>query len=538
MSDVERGMLAQAAAAPGMSIDRAWMESRFGDKPVAAAEDLGMLFPLSPRLRLVPGLREIALEGFDRDKLRESLYEHLATLLNERWLDFDLVQDELGNLLGLLEWAAGSGRHKIVLYLARVLEPYLTLRGLWGARGRALTHLLDSSAVLQDAAARAWGLHQLGVQRLGAGELDQARAMFQQSRDLRLSLGDTEGAAYSQHNLDLLAPPSAPPGGNQAGGGGLAPWGKALLIGGLGLVALLAAGIIGTVAIGGVLSQTPAPTPLPPTDVPTWTPSPPREPTETETITPTPSPSPTPDLLGWRLVPVGNNLSEQAPTACFLSMTVPEIVGTENLEVLQFNAVVEEFVKAEAGRASQELLERFTSEGCPSSEIGWFSDYRVTTWPEDNYLGIEPVEMAAESAVFPSSHLLLSILMLSTYTTPEFTYPPLTYSINYDLNMGRELALEDLFAPGRPYLTRLSLLANETLVGRGLLPEYAKIVTEPRPENYQTWNLTHFGLLMTFNDQQNGFQGLEIGTQRVLIPYRLLADILDPAGPLGDLASQ
>jgi hypothetical protein len=128
--------------------------------------------------------------------------------------------------------------------------------------------------------------------------------------------------------------------------------------------------------------------------------------------------------------------------------------------------------------------------------------------------------------------------MLSTYTTPEFTYPPLTYSINYDLNMGRELALEELFVPGADFLPRLSQLASDELASQRLLPEYAKIVTEPRPENYQTWNLTRFGLLITFNDVQNGFVGLEIGTQRVLIPYEFLADMLDPAGPLGDLASQ
>jgi hypothetical protein len=533
LSADERGMLAQVAAAPGLSVERPWMESKFGGLQVANAEVLGLVTANSPRLRLAPGLRQIALEGWNEEQLKQALYERLVALLGDRWLDFGFIRDELGNLLGLLEWASATRRNKIAIYLAQVLDPYLTLSGLWDARQRALDRLMAAARALQDRAGEAWGMHQLGVGHVGAGEVAQARAMFEQARDLRLSLGDREGAAYSQHNLDLLGPPALPH-GTQNGGGGLSPLARGILIGGL-AVGIIAAGVLGVGAARSFFRPTAAPVP---THHPSATPratSTPRPTGHTTTPTPTASVTPTvtPDLLGWTITPVFTDLSSQAPTACLLTMVMPRIVGTDETRVLGFNRLIEQFVKIDAARASDELTTRFSGEGCPNSAIGWVDSYRITTWSKDDFLDVEPTEVFAADATFPSSDLLLSVLLLSSYTTPEFTYPPLTFSINYDLNLGKDLALEDLFIPGVPYLEFLSEYAYEDLIRQGLSVDQAKIVSEPRPENYQTWNLTYFGLLVTFNERQNGFLGLEIGTQRVLIPYQELVQMIDPAGPLG-----
>lgn len=534
LSDDERGVLAQVAAAPGLSIDRPWVETKFGGLQVANAEALGLVTANSPRLRLAPGLRQIALEGWNEEQLKEALYDRLVALLSDRWLDFDFIHDELGNLLGLLEWASATGRNKIAIYLVKVLDPYLTLHGLWEARARALGHLMDAARALGDRAAEGWGMHQLGVGHVGGGQVAQARAMFEQARDLRLSLGDREGAAYSQHNLNLLGPPPMPPrGGPRTGAGGFSPWLVGVVIGGAAL-ALLAAGILGVRAALPSLRATPTPAPTEQpiaTSSPTLTPSPTEQPTFTPTASATPTA--TPNLLGWTVTPVFSDLSDHAPTACLLTMVMPHIVGTDEERVLSFNQLVEAFMKADAGRASEDLTSRFSSEGCPNSAIGWMDTYRITTWPADNFMDIEPMEIFADSATYQSSDLLLSVLLLSSYTTPEFAYPPLTYSINYDLNLGKQLTLDDLFLPDSNYLGFLAAYAYDDLVKQGLSVDQAKIVSDPLPEHYQTWNLTYSGVLITFNDQQNDFVGLEIGTQRVLIPYPVLVGILNPGGPLG-----
>ena len=234
LSEAELSMLAQTGTAPGISVDRKWLEKVCGGRPVSEKlVALQLLQPNSPRLRLMSGLREFVLRGRDELADRNRLLDHLLEELENKQRDFVFVGAELGNLIGLLRWAAAEGRWKEALALARGLDPYLALEGLWDAWGTALESARQAAAALSDQAAQAWALHQLGTREIGLRDLDSARGLLEQARDLRLSLGDEVGAAYSQHNLDYLSVKASQPDSRKTPA-------RRWLIGGLGALALLA----------------------------------------------------------------------------------------------------------------------------------------------------------------------------------------------------------------------------------------------------------------------------------------------------------
>ncbi len=201
----ELDMLLQTAAGPGISVDRAWLESVCGGKKVSASlEALGVLQTNSPRFRLMPGLREILLKDSRIEKFRLRLLEHLLAELKERWKDFDFVKAEFGNLLGFLEWAVVEKNWSAAIALGRALDPYLTLNGLWGSWQLVLTRLQTSAVAANDLVLKGWVLHQLGTREFCVGNAAAAKDLLEQALSIRQSLGDADGAAATQHNLDVV----------------------------------------------------------------------------------------------------------------------------------------------------------------------------------------------------------------------------------------------------------------------------------------------------------------------------------------------
>jgi len=107
-----------------------------------------------------------------------------------------------------------------------------------------------------------------------------------------------------------------------------------------------------------------------------------------------------------------------------------------------------------------------------------------------------------------------------------------SHSINYVLSTGKLLALSDLFSPGADYLKTLADYCLQDLKTRQVLD--FEEGTQPKVENYQNWNLQIAGLLITFDEYQ--VAPYAAGAQTVLIPYSILHDILNPAGPLAPFA--
>ena len=286
LTEDQRNMLDQVAAAFGVSVDRKWLEIEYGGSAVSdKLEERGLLHANSPRLRLMPGLKPILLEGRDLTKPRERLLAHLLAELKTRWNDFAFIKDELGNLIGLLVWAAAQGQWANVAALGRAIDPYLTLSGHWNAWYKVLDHIRHAATSLQDLALEGWALHQLGTYEIGMGNTAAAQNFLNQAISIRQKIGDEVGVAYSQHNLQMIAPVAQPATRNT----GLRPW--------------LAGGLVAVAAIGAFLffsnSQKNQIQPVPTTSLviaPNETESiatPSAAPAATNTLTLTPSPSAT-----------------------------------------------------------------------------------------------------------------------------------------------------------------------------------------------------------------------------------------------------
>ena len=103
-----------------------------------------------------------------------------------------------------------------------------------------------------------------------------------------------------------------------------------------------------------------------------------------------------------------------------------------------------------------------------------------------------------------------------------------SHSLNYDTAAVRMLELGDLFLPGANYLEVLSRTSLDDLGRQGVL-EWEEGAL-PLPENFQRWNLTTRGLLVSFDEY--AIAPYAAGPQSVVIPYEVLRDVADPDGPL------
>ncbi|MEM9214671.1 MAG: choice-of-anchor D domain-containing protein [Cyanobacteria bacterium P01_F01_bin.150] len=105
----------------------------------------------------------------------------------------------------LLCHAVDSQRWSDVLDFGRLLEPGLWFGKQWGRWRQALLSQWQAAQSLQDQAAIALILHQLGSRAICLEDGITAHACLAQAFESRMALGDLDGAAISQHNLNVLA---------------------------------------------------------------------------------------------------------------------------------------------------------------------------------------------------------------------------------------------------------------------------------------------------------------------------------------------
>jgi tetratricopeptide (TPR) repeat protein len=346
LSEEEKQMAVITAASPGISTNRNYLEKSSGG-PIASQrmENLGLLQPNSPRLRLHPAFAPYFLQGADVSGLRDQLLETLLQEIKTRPNDFGFVKDELGNLLGLLDWAAEKKDWQKVIAIGRALDPYLTLNGLWAAWQHVLDLILEAALSLGIQSVQAWTMHQMGTREIGAGDPAAAKNQLEQALELRSKLGDETGKAYTQHNLNYLAGLGGnPPEKNISGSGEipssaapvptrrkkrfrwLAPVIALIFLLLVSLTALAGFGKLGSFhlpfALGApthtqtpTLSVTPTAT-QPATLTATLTPTPTATPTLTPSLTPTITWTPTPSLTPTQtLTPTLTSTPTETPFA-------------------------------------------------------------------------------------------------------------------------------------------------------------------------------------------------------------------------------
>jgi hypothetical protein len=106
-----------------------------------------------------------------------------------------------------------------------------------------------------------------------------------------------------------------------------------------------------------------------------------------------------------------------------------------------------------------------------------------------------------------------------------------TVVLNYDLKAGRALRLADLFRPGSRYLKVISdYCIKELKGGEDLADDLIDEGASAKPENYRNWLVKRQGLEITFDPYQVG--PYVAGPQYVTVPFKALAAVVNPAGPL------
>jgi hypothetical protein len=162
-------------------------------------------------------------------------YSLTGTLANELWRDWDLTPwaeraldyfigwteaqqadprrmfDSLDVILSLLEWAVSRQHWTQVLRLGRLVQAALALSLRWAAWLQVLNWILMAARALGEKSAEGWALHQIGTHALCVGNHSAAHTFLNQALQLRHAIGDQAGLAVTQHNLNLLLGPLAPP---------------------------------------------------------------------------------------------------------------------------------------------------------------------------------------------------------------------------------------------------------------------------------------------------------------------------------------
>ena len=130
-----------------------------------------------------------------------------------RGADPATVAKEVDRLLGTLNERYRESRFRDVLRLARVLVSILLLAQRWRDLVWTLGLAKEAALALEDVAAEAWALHELGTLNVAAGNSGAATELLGSAGELFEAAGDPEAAELTSHNLQQIAAIAPPPTG-------------------------------------------------------------------------------------------------------------------------------------------------------------------------------------------------------------------------------------------------------------------------------------------------------------------------------------
>jgi hypothetical protein len=204
-----------------------------------------------------------------------------------------------------------------------------------------------------------------------------------------------------------------------------------------------------------------------------------------------------------------------------INVSYPQITGTSNPNFEKFNQavrgsvskVVAEFKKNMAATTDQE----------PPPEDSMHSDLTISY----------EIGLAQDD-------LVSVLLAVSSYY--QGAAHPLGNSdvVNFDLKNGKVLKLSDLFKPGAKYLPAVSTycisdLKKQSKDKQGMLDDTSiNSGASPVAKNYKSWTIRRNGISVEFDPYQVG--SYAAGAQTVVVPYSVLKDLINPEGPVGQLA--
>jgi hypothetical protein len=179
----------------------------------------------------------------------------------------------------------------------------------------------------------------------------------------------------------------------------------------------------------------------------------------------------------------------------------------------------------------------------PNAQLFNSLTYTIFQTYENEFIGavqempVEPVSGGSTmdiqyTLVSPPGDSIISINYLITGLADGAEYKfHSSRSFNFNIEAGQEVTLAQLFLPNVDYLNPIAQICTTELSSR--IKDFSAFLggVEADEENYQVWNVSADGLVITFDEIQISLS--PTGPEKVTIPYEKLKDIIDPQGPIG-----
>lgn len=185
-----------------------------------------------------------------------------------------------------------------------------------------------------------------------------------------------------------------------------------------------------------------------------------------------------------------------------ITAQIPSLQGSDDPRVSTFNARLHQIAQDQIDQFRNDVLS-FASN--PPISAGSFFDmqYSVIGQRGDVWSIKFDISFYSDGAAHPAH-----------YST----------TLNYDLENGGEITLSELFLPDSNYLEVISDNCKEQLSNRDIAFDGFSQGADPLSENFQRWNLSNTGLLITFDEYQVAPHAA--GPQVVVIPFPELQGII------------
>jgi hypothetical protein len=228
------------------------------------------------------------------------------------------------------------------------------------------------------------------------------------------------------------------------------------------------------------------------------------------TITPTPTPAPIQIPLSQQVTLTSVSLKEEAQSPIYwITALTPRLIGMDDTRVDDFNKAVDNLIQKEIEYFRKNLLAQMPI--TPIS-VGSYFDAKYSVISQRGNLWSLKFDFSgyADGAAHPYHYSL---------------------ALNYDLEHGNKLSLNDLFPKDSNYLEIIARYCVVELSKRdiGFYGGFQQ-GAEPTPDNYRNWNIAQDGILFTFNEYQ--VAPYAAGAQTILVPYGELNTLIDRQSPL------
>lgn len=229
--------------------------------------------------------------------------------------------------------------------------------------------------------------------------------------------------------------------------------------------------------------------------------------TSTPTAAPLATATAAPLFQQVQLTSVNFDDSGRSPEDYQITAQIPSLTGSNDPRVTAFNQATDTLVKG----AVAEFKKNMNKLAPPPIQATSMFDMRYTLLSSPG--NIYSLKFESEGYIAGAAH-------------PYH----LTYTFNYDLGQGKELALSNLFLPNTDYLETIANYCAAQLNTRDIGFDMFQQGAAPMPENYKNWNITPDGLMITFDEYQ--VAPYAAGPQTVVVPYAELLSVIDSNGPL------